>query len=1066
MCEVFTIGGGEYVVNTMNAVAAWTGNGGFRSLLRVVMVMGLIYSLCVMAFNLEWRSTFRWFLQTTLIYACLMVPTVTVRVTDRVNPGLAPSTVANVPLGLGVMASFTSQMSDWLVRQAETVFVMPGALQYSNGGIVYGAKMWEKVNTFEFKDPVFKYNLDTYMKNCVFMDIVMGLRSLKTLQDSTNLWADIGTNAAVNRGVKYMVDNGATADFVGMTCQGAYNAMNAYLVGAEPAEIQQFAQMVFADKPPATALAKLNADVPVIGNFATGNGQAANQLFRQKSVIDAFAQAQTNFGNDEADIFAAHRAEVQARNVFVGVTEKAMTWVPILQIVLTIVFYAMFPVLFPLFLFPNTGLATLKGYLSGFFYLAAWGPLYVLLHMFVMDRFASEMQSVANGGMTLNNFAGIQAVNSDTATIAGFMMMSVPVLAGMLARGAMAASSSAASWLAPVQSGAEASAVERTTGNYAFGNTSYENLTANNKQMGQWLTAPSLTDGAMKHSTRLNDGRIASQHGDGRTVYDTSGAIQRLPFSATYSTGNLAQLRQSADWHDMVADRKEQQLSNSRSQSQSSSESWGVSDATTTGRRKENGSESRQSQESGTFERGEFTSASGGRFTEGSGTTKSDTFTQTDGFQSSDVVGAKGSLNGILGGKAQITGGAKGEAGTPGKGIIGSGGDGYVDTSATGYGEVNTQGSLYKDGNQTRSEGFNSQTVTGTDKTTRGEEYLDASNRDSRGNTKGTSESSGTFSRDSGYSDTSTTRSHGTTDEARDTQEETLRNQIAWHREQAKSLRSEASFAETHDWRVSSQLDNMVYDRYNQLRNERPELAGLPDITDPNLTYEQMQRRNAGIELAIGDVIKDVSSKRPTSFDSAQPFGPDAGKPISFPSQSLDRSELPNVGGPSIPKKKGDSSIDIADAGTGPGSFTGPPTSRLSGSGEGYYTYDRADHRYGNQSTVNELRASSGLWAQAGGTPVGIGDLGKRGGGDTSRHDGHERGNEVDIRPFRADQSRGPVTWQDPNYDRDQTREYIRFMKERNPGLTVLFNDPVLIKEGLTKKWRDHDNHMHLKFKR
>lgn len=165
-------------------------------------------------------------------------------------------------------------------------------------------------------------------------------------------------------------------------------------------------------------------------------------------------------------------------------------------------------------------------------------------------------------------------------------------------------------------------------------------------------------------------------------------------------------------------------------------------------------------------------------------------------------------------------------------------------------------------------------------------------------------------------------------------------------------------------------------------------------------------------------------------------------------------------------KKKGDSSIDIADAGTGPGSFTGPPTSRLSGSGEGYYTYDRADHRYGNQSTVNELRASSGLWAQAGGTPVGIGDLGKRGGGDTSRHDGHERGNEVDIRPFRADQSRGPVTWQDPNYDRDQTREYIRFMKERNPGLTVLFNDPVLIKEGLTKKWRDHDNHMHLKFKR
>lgn len=1064
MYEIFTIGGGEYVVNTMNAVAAWTGNGGFRSLLRVVMVMGLIYSLCVMAFNLDWRSTFRWFLQSTLIYACLMVPTVTVRVTDRVNPSLAPAVVGNVPIGLGVMASVTSQAGDWLVRQAETVFVMPSALRYSNGGIVYGAKMWEKVNAFEFKDPVFKYNLDTYVKNCVFMDIVMGLRSLKTLQDSTNLWADIGTNAAVNRGVKYMVDNGATADFVGMTCQGAYNAMNAYLVGAETAKIDQFARTVYPDLSNIAARNRLNADIPVIGNFATGNNQAANLLFRQKSVIDAFAQAQTNFGNDEADIFASHRAEVQARNVFVGVTEKAMTWVPILNIVLTIVFYAMFPVLFPLFLFPNTGLSALKGYLTGFFYLAAWGPLYVLLHMFVMDRFGSEMNAVAQGGMTLNNFAGIQAVNSDTATIAGFMMMSVPVLAGMLARGAMAASSSAASWLAPVQSGAEASAVERTTGNYSFGNTNYENLTANNRQLGQWLTAPSITDGAMKHSTRLDDGRVMSQHGDGRTVFDSSGAMQRLPFSATYSTGNLAQLRQSADWHDMEANRRQQELSNVLSQSRTSAETWGVSQSTTKGRRNESGSESRTSTESGTFERGEFTSASGGRFTEGSGTTQSETFKQSEGFQKSDSLGLRGSANGTLGLKGQATGGTKGSIGTPGEGLIGSGGEGYADASVTGYGDVNLQGSLFRQSDQTRTDGFSSDKVSGTDRTTRGEQYLDATTRDSRGTTNGTSESSGTFSRDTGYSDSSTTKSHGTTDESRESYEQSLRNQIAWHREQARSLRSEASFAETHDWRVSSNLDNLVYDRYNQLRNERPELAALPDLTDPNLTYEQMQRRNAGIELAIGDVIKDVSGRRPTDFDSAQPFGPDAGKPIPFPAKNLDPADLPDLGGPALPKKKGESFVSLPDVSAGPSSFSGPATTRLKASGEGYYAYDRSDHRYGSDSTVSELQESAAIWSRAGGAPVGIGDLSKRGGGDTSRHDGHERGNEADIRPFRNDDSRASVTWRDPAYDRDQTREYIRFMKDRNPGLTVLFNDPQLIKEGLTKKWRGHDNHLHLKF--
>jgi hypothetical protein len=115
MLEVFTVGGGDYLVGTFNAIAAWTGSGGFKALIRVCMVMGLIYALLITAMDLDWRAWFRWFVQSTLIYLVLMVPTVTVKVTDRVNPGLAPATVANVPIGLAAMASFTSQVSDYLI---------------------------------------------------------------------------------------------------------------------------------------------------------------------------------------------------------------------------------------------------------------------------------------------------------------------------------------------------------------------------------------------------------------------------------------------------------------------------------------------------------------------------------------------------------------------------------------------------------------------------------------------------------------------------------------------------------------------------------------------------------------------------------------------------------------------------------------------------------------------------------------------------------------------------------------------------------------------------------------
>jgi hypothetical protein len=73
--EVFTVGGGEYLVNVFNAIAAWSGAGGYRALLRVVMVMGFAMALMTTAWNMDPRALIRWFMQATLMYMVLMVPT-------------------------------------------------------------------------------------------------------------------------------------------------------------------------------------------------------------------------------------------------------------------------------------------------------------------------------------------------------------------------------------------------------------------------------------------------------------------------------------------------------------------------------------------------------------------------------------------------------------------------------------------------------------------------------------------------------------------------------------------------------------------------------------------------------------------------------------------------------------------------------------------------------------------------------------------------------------------------------------------------------------------------------
>ena len=58
--------------------------------------------------------------------------------------------------------------------------------------------------------------------------------------------------------------------------------------------------------------------------------------------------------------------------------------------------------------------------------------------MILMSRGLSSGLAVAGGGATLGNFAGIGAVNDETATLAGYMITSVPFLAAGMARGAMA----------------------------------------------------------------------------------------------------------------------------------------------------------------------------------------------------------------------------------------------------------------------------------------------------------------------------------------------------------------------------------------------------------------------------------------------------------------------------------------------------------------------------------------------------------------------------------------------------------------------------------------------------
>ncbi|NNM77690.1 conjugal transfer protein TraG [Sphingomonas sp. ID1715] len=499
--ELFTVGGGEYVVNVLNAVAAWTGSGGYKSLLQVVMVMGLAYAVLIVAFNADWRAWLNWFLQATLMYMVLMVPRMDVHVTDRINPSLAPAEVANVPMGLALMASFTSQIGDYLARSSELVFGLPGDLDYSRNGMIYGSRLFEATQNLRIRDPEFAANIDEHFRQCVFYDVLLGRLSMQTLANANDIWATIGPGSQA-RAQRFLTrDSAGQVSATIKTCRDAYAQLSGQWTSMTDELGQVFGRQLYPHQSANLAKAKLFADLPIAYRYLTGVSASASDILKQSLTVNALGQAMHGMagasGTGSVDVYAQTRAEIQTRNTYGSIAHSAMKWVPILNVVLTVVFYALFPVLFPLFLMPRSGPVALRGYVTGFFYLAAWGPLYVVLHMMLMFKGAGELAAASGGsGLTLASFTAMSEVNDDLGLLAGYLVASIPFLAGGIAKGAMAISSQATSYLNPSQNAAEEAAREASTGNIAVGNSSFDNQTIQTRQHDQWNQAPSFALGA------------------------------------------------------------------------------------------------------------------------------------------------------------------------------------------------------------------------------------------------------------------------------------------------------------------------------------------------------------------------------------------------------------------------------------------------------------------------------------------------------------------------------------------------------------------------------------------
>ena len=565
MYEIFTLGGGTYLVDLLNAVAAITGAGAFITLAQIAGVAGLAWALFRTAFGGSWKDNARWLLLFVAVWGAMVVPKATVRVVDRLDPALAPAVVADVPIGLALFASLTSQVGDGLTRLTEQAFSLPNDLTYRRHGLIFGARLAAAATRMEVTDAVFARNLRAYARQCVFHALLLGHISADDLRESTDVWRLVtaagspSAGASPARMVEYATRGASsgtgatTVDREIVTCAVAASRLNA-LWSAEIARASGiFGRRLFPGaRTEALARAELMAALPAAHSYLIGASRTAAEILRQQMVLNAVHEAGEQWTSEAGNAAALRayteaRAETQTVSAYRAIGRQAETWVPMLRIVFECLYVGAFPMAVLLMLTP-AGAGIFRSYLAGLVWLQSWGPLYAVLHRISMGEAAERMSAGAlmpggDAGVSLVAQAGIQAVASDVAVMAGYLSMSVPFLAAALAYGVGRATALATSVLAVGQEAASSAAQEGTTGNVSLANTvadTHRFATVEGNQVRTSLHAD--TD---RYTGFSPEGAAFTVTGDGTAVADAGPATSRVPAAGIRLSESLAASHES-----------------------------------------------------------------------------------------------------------------------------------------------------------------------------------------------------------------------------------------------------------------------------------------------------------------------------------------------------------------------------------------------------------------------------------------------------------------------------------------------------------------------------------------
>ncbi|WP_252831477.1 conjugal transfer protein TraG N-terminal domain-containing protein [Orientia tsutsugamushi] len=453
-----------------------------------------------------------------IYFYAVICPKATVWLKDEVSMS-APVKVDNIPIGIAMFASLSSQTSYFVSKMLEN-HLLPAyeGLSSRKTGIMFGAKAVAKIRDVQIHDPVTLTNTKEFLRQCFMKPYIIGniLGKKAAAQQTNDIIGFIEQNIPNNFGIYYREPSNLAISF--KSCRQATPLIKA-AIHKELNEglLTNFAAAIGVQSDQSHMLSqRLKVMTGDTLKYLQREQQDIHEWMKQAMLLNANRESYDDWREKFSlsriypNLVSMHaiRGLFQQSFSYLVAGEIAAHMMPILQSVFFAVVVSMIFIVFPMALLPG-GYNILKTWILLIIWVSSWPVFFTIIHCLGMISLSSKSGAFGSD-YGLNMLSQGSFAEMILYSYATFQMLasSIPMLSWAVIKACAHATANLASQFSPIQ-------VASSLGsNIVDNNLSMDNYSIGNRTISQQNLAPSLD-----MSASINDGSIkVTTTDDGRQI--------------------------------------------------------------------------------------------------------------------------------------------------------------------------------------------------------------------------------------------------------------------------------------------------------------------------------------------------------------------------------------------------------------------------------------------------------------------------------------------------------------------------------------------------------------------